>query len=151
MLRGRFPAACYLLWTGMFTTTQTCLLFSVGWSVYLFGKVNYSAQHLQGHTFSPGNLPSQANFLFFRQMYNQFPTLLHYLPGKHQSAFINLGTIKQFIREEVEKHKEDRNPSNPRDYIDCYLEEIEKVMPQPDLFSSFLSLTVTPCDLLSSL
>eukprot|EP00063_Salmo_salar_P030186 XP_014005021.1 PREDICTED: cytochrome P450 2J5-like [Salmo salar] len=63
---------------------------------------------------------------FCGRMYNQFPTLLHYLPGKHQSAFINLGTIKQFIREEVEKHKEDRNPSNPRDYIDCYLEEIEK-------------------------
>ncbi|XP_041745510.1 cytochrome P450 2J4-like isoform X2 [Coregonus clupeaformis] len=63
---------------------------------------------------------------FWGSMYNQFPTLLHYLPGRHQSAFINLGTIKQFIREEVEEHKEDRNPSNPRDYIDCYLEEIEK-------------------------
>ncbi|KAK6320593.1 hypothetical protein J4Q44_G00097000 [Coregonus suidteri] len=63
---------------------------------------------------------------FWGRMYNQFPTLLHYLPGRHKSAFINLGTIKQFIREEVEEHKEDENPSNPRDYIDCYLEEIEK-------------------------
>ncbi|XP_051518876.1 cytochrome P450 2J4-like isoform X2 [Myxocyprinus asiaticus] len=28
--------------------------------------------------------------------------------------------------EEIDKHKEERDPSNPRDYIDCYLDEIEK-------------------------
>uniref|UniRef100_A0AAZ3QRJ5 Uncharacterized protein n=1 Tax=Oncorhynchus tshawytscha TaxID=74940 RepID=A0AAZ3QRJ5_ONCTS len=94
----------------------------------VFGcRFEYNDHHFQ-HMLkcSEDILQLPANFMFFRQMYNQFPTLLHYLPGRHQSAFINLGTIKQFIKEEVEKHKEDRNPSNPRDYIDCYLEEIEK-------------------------
>ena len=66
-------------------------------------------------------------FSLFSQLYNQCPTLMQFLPGRHQSAFSNLTRIKQFIKQEVERHREDRNPSDPRDYIDCYLEEIEKV------------------------
>ncbi|XP_051947975.1 cytochrome P450 2J4-like isoform X1 [Xyrauchen texanus] len=60
------------------------------------------------------------------RLYNEFPTLMSLLPGKHQTAFANLSKLKLFFQEEIRKHKEDRNPSNPRDYIDCYLEEIEK-------------------------
>uniref|UniRef100_A0A3B4CST9 Cytochrome P450, family 2, subfamily AE, polypeptide 1 n=2 Tax=Pygocentrus nattereri TaxID=42514 RepID=A0A3B4CST9_PYGNA len=60
------------------------------------------------------------------QLYNRFPTLMSWLPGKHQTAFSSLAKIKHFIQEEIQRHKQDRNPSNPRDYIDCYLEEIEK-------------------------
>ncbi|XP_036376774.1 cytochrome P450 2J2-like [Megalops cyprinoides] len=63
---------------------------------------------------------------FSGRMYNEYPTLMSFLPGKHQSAFSSSKKVKAFIREEVKKHKEDRNPSSPRDYIDCYLEEIEK-------------------------
>ncbi|XP_041912206.1 cytochrome P450 2J6-like [Alosa sapidissima] len=33
---------------------------------------------------------------------------------------------KVFLREEIEQHKKDWEPSEPRDYIDCYLNEIEK-------------------------
>lgn len=62
-----------------------------------------------------------------RQLYNTFPALMSLLPGKHQTAFANLSKLKHFFKEEIRKHKEDRNPSSPRDYIDCYLEEIEKV------------------------
>ncbi|XP_051955725.1 cytochrome P450 2J4-like [Xyrauchen texanus] len=60
------------------------------------------------------------------RLYNEFPTLMSLLPGKHQTAFDNLSKLKLFFQEEIMKHKEDRNPSNPRDYIDCYLDEIEK-------------------------
>lgn len=63
---------------------------------------------------------------FWGRLYNQLPKLTNYLPGRHHSTFARLQEIKQFIREEVERHNEDRNPSDPRDYIDCYLEEIEK-------------------------
>ncbi|KAL2089548.1 hypothetical protein ACEWY4_014236 [Coilia grayii] len=59
------------------------------------------------------------------RLYNQWPTLMQYLPGGHQSAFANLARVKEFIKQEVERHREDRNPSSPRDYIDCYLDEIE--------------------------
>uniref|UniRef100_A0A8C1V8J5 Cytochrome P450 2J6-like n=2 Tax=Cyprinus carpio TaxID=7962 RepID=A0A8C1V8J5_CYPCA len=60
------------------------------------------------------------------RLYNTFPALMSLLPGKHQTAFANLSKLKLFFKEEIRKHKEDRNPSSPRDYIDCYLEEIEK-------------------------
>uniref|UniRef100_A0A672NQ82 Cytochrome P450, family 2, subfamily AE, polypeptide 1 n=1 Tax=Sinocyclocheilus grahami TaxID=75366 RepID=A0A672NQ82_SINGR len=60
------------------------------------------------------------------RLYNQFPTLMSMLPGKHQTAFANMSKLKPFLQEEILKHKEERDPSNPRDYIDCYLDEIEK-------------------------
>ncbi|XP_062308202.1 cytochrome P450 2J4-like [Osmerus eperlanus] len=63
---------------------------------------------------------------FCGRMYNQFPTVMSYLPGKHHTVFAQLQEVKEFIRAEVEKHREDKNPSDPRDYIDCYLNEIEK-------------------------
>lgn len=62
-----------------------------------------------------------------QQLYNTFPAVMSLLPGKHQTAFANLSKLKLFFQEEIRKHKEDRNPSSPRDYIDCYLDEIEKV------------------------
>uniref|UniRef100_A0A673GJ58 Cytochrome P450, family 2, subfamily AE, polypeptide 1 n=1 Tax=Sinocyclocheilus rhinocerous TaxID=307959 RepID=A0A673GJ58_9TELE len=62
------------------------------------------------------------------RLYNQFPTLMSMLPGKHQTAFASMSKLKPFLQEEIIKHKEERDPSNPRDYIDCYLDEIEKVV-----------------------
>ncbi|XP_056588492.1 cytochrome P450 2J4-like isoform X2 [Triplophysa dalaica] len=59
------------------------------------------------------------------RLYDQFPTLMSLLPGKHQTAFASMSKLKPFIQEEIRKHKEDRDPFNPRDYIDCYLDEIE--------------------------
>ncbi|XP_009295398.3 cytochrome P450 2J4 isoform X1 [Danio rerio] len=60
------------------------------------------------------------------RLYNAFPSVMPLLPGKHQTAFANLTKLKLFFQEEINKHKENRNPYSPRDYIDCYLEEIEK-------------------------
>ncbi|XDV46462.1 hypothetical protein PO909_014353 [Leuciscus waleckii] len=60
------------------------------------------------------------------RLYNQFPTLMSLLPGKHQTAFASMSKLQPFLQEEFRKHKEERDPSNPRDYIDCYLDEIEK-------------------------
>lgn len=65
-------------------------------------------------------------FVLYLQLYNQFPTLMSMLPGKHQTAFASMSKLKPYLQEEIRKHKEERDPSNPRDYIDCYLEEIEK-------------------------
>uniref|UniRef100_A0A673GJN1 Cytochrome P450, family 2, subfamily AE, polypeptide 1 n=1 Tax=Sinocyclocheilus rhinocerous TaxID=307959 RepID=A0A673GJN1_9TELE len=52
------------------------------------------------------------------RLYNQFPTLMSMLPGKHQTAFASMSKLKPFLQEEIIKHKEERDPSNPRDYID---------------------------------
>ncbi|XP_066529438.1 cytochrome P450 2J4-like [Hoplias malabaricus] len=63
---------------------------------------------------------------FWGQLYNQLPAIMSWMPGKHQRAFSSLSKIKQFIQEEIQRHKQDRHTDNPRDYIDCYLEEIQK-------------------------
>ncbi|XP_048108790.1 cytochrome P450 2J6-like isoform X2 [Alosa alosa] len=48
------------------------------------------------------------------------------LDGPHQTVRNIYDHVKVFLREEIEQHKKDWEPSEPRDYIDCYLNEIEK-------------------------
>lgn len=40
-----------------------------------------------------------------------------------------------FLREEIENHKKDWDQSTPRNFIDCYLSEIEKVLIATLLFN----------------
>lgn len=49
------------------------------------------------------------------------------LPGPHNGIFSNSESLEASIRGEIERHKLDLDPSNPRDYIDTFLIE-EKVM-----------------------
>uniref|UniRef100_A0A8C3BM35 CP2J2 protein n=1 Tax=Cairina moschata TaxID=8855 RepID=A0A8C3BM35_CAIMO len=63
---------------------------------------------------------------FMSQLYNFFPTIVKFLPGSHQNIFRNWKLMKNFVIEKIEKHKEDWNPSESRDFIDSYLEEMTK-------------------------
>ncbi|XP_033007859.1 cytochrome P450 2J2-like isoform X2 [Lacerta agilis] len=68
------------------------------------------------------------------QLYNAFPTLMKHLPGPHQTLIKNWGQLKSFVREIIEKHEEQqRNPSEPKDFIDAYLNQ----MAMEDAASSF--------------
>ncbi|NXO87366.1 CP2J2 protein, partial [Sitta europaea] len=60
------------------------------------------------------------------QLYNNFPSIMKYLPGAHQTIFKDWKLLKNFMQEQINKHKEDWNPSESRDYIDSYLLEISK-------------------------
>eukprot|EP00062_Callorhinchus_milii_P017928 gi/632970848/ref/XP_007901875.1/ PREDICTED: cytochrome P450 2J2 isoform X1 [Callorhinchus milii] len=64
------------------------------------------------------------------QLYSFFPTILKYLPGPHKTLFALWDNILQFIKEEIQKHKANWNPEDPRDFIDCYLAEMEKGLPK---------------------
>ncbi|XP_062991264.1 cytochrome P450 2J2-like [Elgaria multicarinata webbii] len=66
-------------------------------------------------------------------LYDNFPALMKRLPGPHQTIIKNWRQFKSFVREIIEKHKEDRNPLEPRDFIDAYLNEMAK----EDVASSF--------------
>ncbi|NWI93343.1 CP2J2 protein, partial [Pitta sordida] len=59
-------------------------------------------------------------------LYNSFPSIIKLLPGAHQTIFKNWKLLKSFMEEQINKHKEDWNPSESRDYIDSYLQEIAK-------------------------
>ncbi|KAM9619057.1 cytochrome P450 2J2-like isoform 2-T2 [Morphnus guianensis] len=60
------------------------------------------------------------------QLYNSFPSIIKFLPGSHQTIFKNWKFLKSFVKEKIDKHKEDWNPSESRDFIDSYLQEIAK-------------------------
>ncbi|XP_050162526.1 cytochrome P450 2J2-like [Myiozetetes cayanensis] len=55
-----------------------------------------------------------------------FPSIMKFLPGAHQTIFKNSKFLKSYMEEQINKHKEDWNPSESRDYIDSYLQEIAK-------------------------
>ncbi|CAJ1060045.1 cytochrome P450 2J1-like isoform X1 [Xyrichtys novacula] len=56
-------------------------------------------------------------------LYDSFPSLMKHLPGPHNGIFSNSKCLEASIRVEVERHKLDLDPSNPRDYIDAFLIE----------------------------
>ncbi|KAM9763024.1 cytochrome P450 2J6-like isoform 1-T1 [Menidia menidia] len=56
-------------------------------------------------------------------LYDAFPTLMQHLPGPHNGIFSSSKSLKASIRREIERHKLDLDPSNPRDYIDKFLVE----------------------------
>uniref|UniRef100_A0A667WJX5 Cytochrome P450, family 2, subfamily N, polypeptide 13 n=1 Tax=Myripristis murdjan TaxID=586833 RepID=A0A667WJX5_9TELE len=64
------------------------------------------------------------------QLYNAFPRLMKSLPGPHNAIFSLCKSLEAFIRGEIERHKVDLDPNNPRDYIDTFLME-EKVWRRP--------------------
>lgn len=49
------------------------------------------------------------------------------LPGPHHMIFVRNNDVKDFLRVEVERHQKDLDRDNPRDYIDSFLIEAEKV------------------------
>ncbi|XP_063746919.1 cytochrome P450 2J6-like [Eleginops maclovinus] len=59
------------------------------------------------------------------QLYNSFPWLMRRLPGPHQTVQNIWDDVKDFIREEIKEHKQNWDPSDPKDYIDCFLNEIQ--------------------------
>ncbi|XP_030350337.1 cytochrome P450 2J2-like isoform X1 [Strigops habroptila] len=60
------------------------------------------------------------------QLYNSFPSIVKFLPGSHQTIFKNWKWVTSFVQKIIDKHKEDRNPSESRDFIDSYLQEMAK-------------------------
>ncbi|NXF13955.1 CP2J2 protein, partial [Smithornis capensis] len=60
------------------------------------------------------------------QLYNAFPSVMKFVPGAHQTIFKKWNLLKSYVEEQINRHKEDWNPSESRDYIDSYLQEIAK-------------------------
>ncbi|XP_042318055.1 cytochrome P450 2J2-like [Sceloporus undulatus] len=67
------------------------------------------------------------------QLYNICPAVMKHVPGPHKTGFKNWEYLKSFVSKIIEKHQEDRNPHEARDFIDAYLNEIAK----EDASSSF--------------
>ncbi|XP_047443100.1 cytochrome P450 2J2-like [Mugil cephalus] len=84
------------------------------------------------------------------QLYDVFPGLMNYLPGPHQTVHANYFKILDFLQKEIEKHQEQWNPDNPRDYIDVYLAEMEKKKEDPQAGFNMETLLVCILDLIEA-
>ncbi|XP_044521647.1 cytochrome P450 2C19-like isoform X1 [Gracilinanus agilis] len=65
------------------------------------------------------------------QVYNCFPSLVHYLPGPHHELIKIFQFLHTFVLEEIKEHQATLDPSNPRDLIDCFLMKMEQEKQQP--------------------
>nr|AAI65796.1 Zgc:101673 protein [Danio rerio] len=59
------------------------------------------------------------------QIFNFAPIIKHF-PGPHQKIKKNADELSGFFQHEVKEHKKTLDPGSPRDYIDAYLQEMEK-------------------------
>ncbi|XP_060933844.1 cytochrome P450 2J2-like isoform X1 [Limanda limanda] len=84
------------------------------------------------------------------QLYDAFPGLFKYLPGPHQKVHANYAQITEFLRKEVEKHQEEWNSEDPRDYIDVYLSGIEKNKDDPQAGFNIETLLICTLDLIEA-
>ncbi|XP_044521642.1 cytochrome P450 2C19-like isoform X2 [Gracilinanus agilis] len=65
------------------------------------------------------------------QVYNYFPSLVHYLPGSHHKVFEIFRSMYKFILEEVKEHQRTLDHNHPRDFIDYFLIKIEQEKQHP--------------------
>ncbi|KAL7397020.1 hypothetical protein ABVT39_015379 [Epinephelus coioides] len=61
------------------------------------------------------------------QIYNVFPRLMKWLPGPHRRIFTLTQNIIDYVQAKVSEHRGSFDPSSPRDYIDCFLAEMEEM------------------------
>lgn len=58
-----------------------------------------------------------------------FYGVMDYLPGPQREVFKHLTEVEKFISKTAQDHLKTLDPNNPRDYIDCFLMKMQKVLP----------------------
>ncbi|XP_037554139.1 cytochrome P450 2J2 [Nematolebias whitei] len=58
------------------------------------------------------------------QIFNAMPWLMRWVPGPHRKIFKLIKKIIDFVEIRIKEHKENLDPSSPRDYIDAFLIEM---------------------------
>uniref|UniRef100_A0A3B4TA45 Cytochrome P450, family 2, subfamily N, polypeptide 13 n=1 Tax=Seriola dumerili TaxID=41447 RepID=A0A3B4TA45_SERDU len=81
------------------------------------------------------------------QLYETFPGVMKLLPGPHNDVFRHFDAVKDFITQEVKRHKDDLDHSNPRDYIDAFLIEMENQHKDSDLGFTETNMALCSTDL----
>ncbi|XP_078141650.1 cytochrome P450 2J4-like isoform X1 [Centroberyx gerrardi] len=81
------------------------------------------------------------------QLYEAFPQLMKHLPGTHNKMFSHYKYLEGFVSQEIKRHKQDLDPSNPRDYIDAFLMEMENHKGESDLGFNEANLALCSLDM----
>ncbi|XP_053345239.1 cytochrome P450 2J2-like [Clarias gariepinus] len=62
----------------------------------------------------------------WNEWYDACPSIMKLVPGPHHTIIANYRRLAAFLREKIDKHKQDLGVDEPKDYIYSYLTEIEK-------------------------
>uniref|UniRef100_A0A4X2KXH1 unspecific monooxygenase n=1 Tax=Vombatus ursinus TaxID=29139 RepID=A0A4X2KXH1_VOMUR len=79
-----------------------------------------------------------------------YSVVVLYLPGKHKQFSRNIEEIKTFALERVKEHHKMLDPSNPQDYIDCYLSKMQQEKDNPQSEFDLENLIAATTDLLAA-
>uniref|UniRef100_A0A671DPX8 Cytochrome P450 family 2 subfamily J member 2 n=1 Tax=Rhinolophus ferrumequinum TaxID=59479 RepID=A0A671DPX8_RHIFE len=83
----------------------------------------------------------------FCHLHNMFPWIMKFIPGPHKTVLVKWEKLQLFIARVIENHRRDWNPDKPRDFIDAYLNEIEKHADNPTSSFNDENLIVSTLDL----
>ncbi|NWQ84049.1 CP2G1 protein, partial [Columbina picui] len=81
------------------------------------------------------------------QVYDMAETLLQYLPGPHRRIPVMLGQLRSFIARKVRDNAASLQPGPPRDFIDCFLQHMEKEKSNPSSEFTMENLELTTLNL----
>ena len=69
-----------------------------------------------------------ANYIFNAvKFYDIYASFLQYFPGPHTQVYDILEEMRLFIARRVKQNQQTFDPNCPRDFIDCFLIQMEKV------------------------
>ncbi|XP_072849437.2 cytochrome P450 2G1 isoform X1 [Pogona vitticeps] len=81
------------------------------------------------------------------QLYDMYSCVMQYLPGRHNRIYNIIEELKGFVAEKVEANQETLDPDNPRDFIDCFLIQMEKEKGNPSSEFNVTNLVLTTLNL----
>ncbi|KAM3912268.1 cytochrome P450 2G1-like [Leptodactylus fuscus] len=61
------------------------------------------------------------------QVYEMFPSVMQFIPGRHQKIFEYVKNLLQFVEERAKMNKKALDVNNPQSYVDAFLIKMEKV------------------------
>lgn len=65
------------------------------------------------------------------QLYEMFPLIMRFIPGRHQEIFTCMKKLLQYVEKRIEMNQKTLDKHNPRDYVDAFLIKMEKENTNP--------------------
>ncbi|XP_054854989.1 cytochrome P450 2G1-like [Eublepharis macularius] len=81
------------------------------------------------------------------QFYDIYASFLKYFPGPHTKVYDLLEDMRRFIAKRVEKNRKTLDLNSPRDFIDCFLIQMEKEKTNPSSEFNVKNLELTTLNL----
>ncbi|XP_025068850.1 cytochrome P450 2G1-like [Alligator sinensis] len=81
------------------------------------------------------------------QLYDMYSCIMQYLPGRHNRVYYLVEDLKDFIAERVRANQATLDLNSPRDFIDCFLIQMEKERKNPNSEFNLKNLVLTTLNL----